>query len=198
MAEGRRRLRLGPPVVRGSGGSRPIRPAPGVFGRGPSDPTAPHYGGAAEEAGSGSGEDRRVRPARGRKLSAGLGPAPETRPPTRTEVLGQKSPRGTPGVPAPLKLRAGPRRPAPPGSSPGQALLFEPRTSSPRQRPRGSRAAAPSLPLAGRADSGEARAGWGAQGRGSTAEDVFKRVYERPSPSPDSPMVPPPTPCPSP
>src|SRR4051812_46517396 len=32
------------------------------------------------------------------------GPAPETRPPTRTEVLGQKSSRGTPGVPAPLKL----------------------------------------------------------------------------------------------
>src|SRR5205085_10281175 len=71
-----------------------------ILGRGPSDPTAPHYGGAAEEAGSGSGEDRRVRPARGRKLLAGLGPAPETRPPTRTEVLGQKSPRGTPGVPA--------------------------------------------------------------------------------------------------
>jgi hypothetical protein len=34
----------------------------------PSDPTAPHYDGAAEKAGSGSGEDRRVRPARGRKL----------------------------------------------------------------------------------------------------------------------------------
>ena len=35
----------------------------------PSDPTAPYYGGAAlEGAGSGSGEDRRVRPARGRKL----------------------------------------------------------------------------------------------------------------------------------
>src|SRR3954451_7621268 len=109
MAEGRRRLRRGPPAVRGSGGRGRFGPLPAYLGRGPSDPTAPHYGGAAEEAGSGSGEEPRGRPARGRKLSAGLGPAPETRPPTRTEVLGQKSPRGTPGVPAPLKLRAGPR-----------------------------------------------------------------------------------------
>src|SRR3954470_6277949 len=70
----------------GLGRPRPIRPAPGVFGRGPSDPTAPHYGGAAEEAGSGSGEDRTRPTCEGRKLSAGLGPAPETRRPTRTEV----------------------------------------------------------------------------------------------------------------
>src|SRR5205085_5887168 len=55
---GKRRLR---PRVRdlGLGRPRPIRSAPGVFGRGPSDPTAPHYDGAAlEGAGSGSGEDR--------------------------------------------------------------------------------------------------------------------------------------------
>src|SRR3954465_9395363 len=79
--------RLRPRVTRpsGSGGRGRIRSAPGVFGRGPSDPTAPHYDGAAEKAGSGSGEDRRVRPATGPKALAGPGPAPETRPPTRAD-----------------------------------------------------------------------------------------------------------------
>src|SRR3954469_13550253 len=84
----------------GLGRPRPIRRPSRIRGSPPSDPPAPHYDGAALEAGSGSGEDRRVRPARGRKLLAGVGPPPETRPPTRTEVLGQKSSRGPPGVPA--------------------------------------------------------------------------------------------------
>src|SRR3954452_16064660 len=79
----------------------------------------------------------------GPKALAGLGPAPETRPPTRTEVLGQKSPRGTPGVPA-SKIESRSPASCSPDRGRGQALLFETRRSSPRQRPRGSRA--PSLP----------------------------------------------------
>jgi hypothetical protein len=110
---GERRLRPWGTALMDSGGRGQFGPLPAYWGRGPSDPTAPHYDGAAEEAGSGSGEDRRVRPVQGPKALTGRVRHPETRPPTRTEVLGQKSPRGTPGVPASKKLRAGPRRPAP-------------------------------------------------------------------------------------
>src|SRR4051794_39152198 len=44
----------------GLGRPRPIRGCPAYLGPPPSDPTAPYYGGAAIEAGSGSGEGRRV------------------------------------------------------------------------------------------------------------------------------------------
>src|SRR3954452_24405717 len=44
----------------GLGSPRPIRGCPAYLGPPPSDPTAPYYGGAAIEAGSGSGEGRRV------------------------------------------------------------------------------------------------------------------------------------------
>src|SRR3954451_1523039 len=102
----------------GLGRPRPDSAAPGVFGRGPSDPTAPHYDGAALNGWRriGRGPARPTcqglgGPALSRPGSGTLRPAPTT----SSEVLGQKSLRGTPGVPAPLKLRAGPRRPAPLG-----------------------------------------------------------------------------------
>src|SRR4051812_15472330 len=132
---------------------------PAYFGRGPSDPTAPHYDGAAERLEADRERTGRVRPVQGPKALTGLGPAPETRPPTRTEVLGQKLPRGTPGVPA-SKIESRSPASCSPDRGRGQALLFETRRSSPRQRPRGSRAPSlpsPASPLAGRADSGEAR-----------------------------------------
>src|SRR3954469_1651645 len=77
----------------------------------------------------------------GAESSGRPGPAPETRPPTRTEVLGQKSPRGTPGVPA-SKIESRSPASCSPRSRSGQALLLETRTSWPRRK-RPGRSVAP-------------------------------------------------------
>src|SRR5919199_5305804 len=81
-----RRLRPEGNVTSGLGRPRADSGAPAYLGPPPSDPPAPHYDGAAEEAGSGSGEGRTRPTGEGRKLDPGLGPAPETRPPTRAEA----------------------------------------------------------------------------------------------------------------
>ena len=71
-----RRLRPEGNVTSGLGRLKPIRPTPGVFGRGPSDPPAPHYDGAALDGwrriGRGparpTGEGRKLDPGRVRHL----------------------------------------------------------------------------------------------------------------------------------
>src|SRR3954452_24422064 len=64
---------------------------PRVLGPPPSDPTAPYYGGAAEKAGSGSGEGRTRPTSFGLRPRARPGSGAETRPPTSREGLGLKN-----------------------------------------------------------------------------------------------------------